>query len=96
MKSSEILRNIRRETDLFLEIVVQATITIITEIFIVIGILILLFYFQPLGSLAIIIVIIAAIYFHRLFTKKITYHYGKKDKTVKLLVFKLFNNPLAL
>ncbi len=95
MKSSEILRNIRRETDLFLEVVVQATIVVITEFFIVLGILTLLLYFQPLGSLAIIFVIIIVIYLHRLFTKKITYQYGKRRQDSETTCIQIVQQSLS-
>lgn len=77
LKSSVIIRNVRRETDLLLEVIIQAIIVLITEFFIILGILTFLFYFQPLGSIAIIVVIFIVIFFHRLFTKKITYKFGK-------------------
>lgn len=95
MKSSEILRNIRRETDLFLEVVVQAIIVLITELFIVFGILCLLFYFQPLGSLSIILVVILTIYLHRFFTKKITYQYGKKRQDSESLCIEVIQQSLS-
>ena len=95
MKSSEILRNIRRETDLFLEVVVQAIIVLITELFIVVGILSLLFYFQPLGSFSIILIVILTIYLHRLFTKKITYQYGKKRQDSESLCIEVIQQSLS-
>ena len=95
MKSSEILRNIRRETDLFLEVVVQAIIVLITELFIVVGILSLLFYFQPLGSFSIILIVILTIYLHRFFTKKITYQYGKKRQDSESLCIEVIQQSLS-
>ena len=95
VKSSIILRNIRRETDLFLDVVVQAIMVIITEFLIVIGILSLLLYFQPLGSLAIFFVILITVYLHRLFTKKITYKYGKKRQNSEAACIEVVQQSLS-
>lgn len=95
LKSSVIIRNIRRETDLLLEVIVQATMVLITEFFIILGILTFLFYFQPLGSIAIVTVIFIVIFFHRLFTKKITYKFGKKRQDNESLCIQVVQQSLS-
>lgn len=95
MKSSIILRNIRRETDLFMEVIVQAMIICITEIFVILGILVLLFYFQPLGSFFIFVLILFIIFVHRILTKKMTYKFGKKRQENEALCIETIQQSIS-
>jgi ABC-type multidrug transport system fused ATPase/permease subunit len=69
---SLILRNVRSEADLFIEIVMLANLSLFTELMLTFGLLFSLFYFEPQGAIIIFCFILTTILFFQLLTKKFT------------------------
>ena len=69
---SLILRNVRSEADLFIEIVMLANLSLFTELMLTFGLLFALFYFEPQGAIIIFCFILTTILFFQLLTKKFT------------------------
>ena len=75
--SSKLIRNIRSETDLFIEIVITSSLILISEFMIIIGIILLLIFLEPYGAILIFSLVGIIFITHQLLTKKITKKYAE-------------------
>lgn len=75
--SSKLIRNIRAETDLFIEIVIQSALILISEFMIILGIIFLLIFVEPYGAILILSLVGSIFATHQLLTKKITKKYAE-------------------
>ena len=75
--SAKLIRNIRAETDLYIEIVINSSLILLSEVMIIIGIIILLLIFEPHGAILILSIVAAIFLSHQLLTKKITKKYAE-------------------
>lgn len=75
--SSKLIRNIRAETDLFIEIVITSSLILISEFMIILGIIFLLIFIEPYGAILILSLVAIIFTTHQLLTKKITKKYAE-------------------
>ena len=75
--SSKLIRNIRAETDLFIEIVITSSLILISEFMIILGIVFLLIFVEPYGAILVLSLVGSIFGMHQLLTKKVTKKYAE-------------------